>query len=46
VAEHQHQVETHLAPATIWEFVREMDHWAPLLTGYQSHEKQSDTESV
>src|SRR5262245_29327758 len=23
-----------------------MDHWAPFLTGYQSHEKQSDTESV
>lgn len=46
MAEHQHQIDTHLAPGTIWEFVREMDHWAPLLTGYQSHEKQSDTESV
>ena len=46
MAEHQHQVETNLAPGTIWEFVREMDHWAPLLTGYQKHEKQSDTESV
>ena len=46
MAEHQHQIDTNLAPGTIWEFVREMDHWAPLLTGYQSHEKQSDTESV
>jgi carbon monoxide dehydrogenase subunit G len=46
VAEHQHQIETNLAPETIWEFVREMDHWAPLLTGYQKHEKQSDTESI
>jgi carbon monoxide dehydrogenase subunit G len=46
VAEHQHQIDTNLAPGTIWEFVREMDHWAPFLTGYQKHEKQSDTESV
>jgi carbon monoxide dehydrogenase subunit G len=46
VAEHQHQVETFLAPGAIWEFVREMDHWAPFLTGYQSHEKQSESESI
>ena len=46
MAEHQHQIDTNLTPGTIWEFVREMDHWAPFLTGYQSHEKQSDTESV
>ena len=31
---------------TIWEFVREMDHWAPYLTGYQSHRKESDTDSL
>ncbi|MEE8581225.1 MAG: SRPBCC family protein [Myxococcota bacterium] len=31
---------------TIWNFVAEMDHWAPLVTGYQRHEKQSDTEST
>ena len=30
----------------IWDFVREMDNWAPFLTGYQSHEKQSEDESV
>ena len=29
----------------VWEFVREMDNWAPLLTGYQRHEKLSDTVS-
>jgi carbon monoxide dehydrogenase subunit G len=46
VAEHQHQIDTNLSPGTIWEFVREMDHWAPFLTGYQKHEKQSDTESI
>ena len=31
---------------TIWEFVREMDHWAPFLTGYQSHRKEGDRDSV
>ncbi|HVH20355.1 MAG TPA: SRPBCC family protein [Myxococcota bacterium] len=46
MAEHEHQIDTNVAPGTIWEFVREMDHWAPFLTGYQSHEKQSDSESV
>ncbi|HVN37638.1 MAG TPA: SRPBCC family protein [Myxococcota bacterium] len=46
MAEHQHHVDTDLPPEVIWEFVREMDHWAPFLTGYQSHEKQSDTEST
>jgi carbon monoxide dehydrogenase subunit G len=46
VAEHQHQVDTSLPVAEIWAFVSEMDHWAPFLTGYQSHEKQSDTESI
>jgi carbon monoxide dehydrogenase subunit G len=46
VAAHQHQIDTSLPAEAIWEFVREMDNWAPFLTGYQSHEKQSDTESV
>ena len=31
---------------TIWDFVKEMDNWAEYVTGYQSHEKQSDTDSV
>jgi carbon monoxide dehydrogenase subunit G len=30
----------------IWDYVREMDNWAPFLRGYQSHEKQSDVDSV
>jgi carbon monoxide dehydrogenase subunit G len=46
MASHEHHIDTSLPVATIWEFVREMDHWAPLLTGYQSHEKQSETEST
>lgn len=32
--------------AQVWPFVRDMDNWAPLVTGYQRHEKLSDTESV
>ncbi|MCB9727224.1 MAG: SRPBCC family protein [Deltaproteobacteria bacterium] len=31
---------------TIWDFVKDMDHWAPMLTGYQGHEVQSETDSV
>jgi len=30
----------------IWSFVEDMDNWARFVTGYQSHEKRSDTESV
>lgn len=30
----------------VWEFVQDMDNWAPLVMGYQSHEKLSDLESV
>lgn len=46
MASHEHRIDTALPIDAIWEFVREMDHWAPLLTGYQSHQKQSETESV
>jgi carbon monoxide dehydrogenase subunit G len=31
---------------TIWEFVQEMDNWAPFVAGYQSHEKQSADDST
>lgn len=31
---------------TIWEFVKEMDNWAELVTGYQSHVKESETDSL
>jgi carbon monoxide dehydrogenase subunit G len=31
---------------TIWDFVKEMDNWAEYVTGYQSHEKQSETDSI
>lgn len=32
--------------AKVWPFVRDMDNWASLVTGYQRHEKLSDTESI
>ena len=31
---------------TIWDFVHEMDNWATFVTGYQSHEKQSEKDST
>jgi carbon monoxide dehydrogenase subunit G len=46
VAEHEYTVETRLPVDEIWEFVEEMDNWAAYLTGYQSHEKQSEEESL
>ncbi len=30
---------TAASPAVAWAFVADMDHWAPLLTGYQRHKK-------
>jgi carbon monoxide dehydrogenase subunit G len=32
--------------ATVWDFVKDIDNWAPLAKGYQSHETVSDTESI
>lgn len=42
-AEHTHIVD---APfEQVWAFVREIDNWAPLVTGYQRHEKLSEADS-
>ncbi|MGH0037401.1 MAG: CoxG family protein [Myxococcota bacterium] len=30
----------------IWDFVKDMENWAPFVAGYQEHEKQSDDDSV
>ena len=35
-----------LTPDEIWAFVKDMNNWAPFLTGYQRHEIQSETDSV
>jgi carbon monoxide dehydrogenase subunit G len=35
-----------LPPDTVWEFVRDMNNWAPMLTGYQKHVIENETDSV
>src|SRR5687768_11175427 len=42
-AEHKKIIQAPLPE--VWEFVRDMDNWAPLVTGYERHEKLSETES-
>jgi carbon monoxide dehydrogenase subunit G len=32
--------------ATVWDFVRDMNNWAPLTRGYQEHEVIDDRESI
>ena len=44
--EAEYSTTARLPVQTIWDYVREMDNWAPFLRGYQSHVKQNDTESV
>ena len=46
MAEVEYSTTAKLPIGTIWDFVREMDHWAQWVVGYQSHEKQSETEST
>lgn len=46
MAEVEHATTARLPVETIWDFVRDMDHWAHFVTGYQSHRKESDDESV
>ncbi len=45
MAEASYTTTTRLPVESIWAFVQDMDHWAQFVTGYQSHEKRSDTES-
>jgi carbon monoxide dehydrogenase subunit G len=35
-----------LSRELVWEFVKDMNNWAPMLTGYQSHEILDETDSV
>jgi carbon monoxide dehydrogenase subunit G len=46
VAEAEYSTTARLRVETIWDFVREMDHWAPMVTGYQGHVKESENDSV
>ncbi|WP_210366044.1 SRPBCC family protein [Bacillus sp. REN3] len=38
----QHEINIGIPIESVWEFVKDMDHWAPLLPGYISHEKISE----
>ena len=44
--EAEYNTTARLPVQVIWDFVREMDNWAPFLRGYQSHQKFTDRESV
>ncbi len=35
-----------LSRELVWEFVKDMNNWAPMLTGYQTHEILDETDSV
>ena len=44
----EHTYETTLAVPVprIWDFIRDMDNWAPFVTGYQEHEKVTEENSI
>ena len=44
--EAEYSTSARLPVPVIWDYVREMDNWAPFLRGYQSHEKHGDRDSV
>jgi carbon monoxide dehydrogenase subunit G len=46
VPEADYSTTAQLPVSVIWDFVSEMDNWAHFMRGYQSHEKQSDTDST
>jgi carbon monoxide dehydrogenase subunit G len=46
LAEAEFTTTAKLPVEAVWSFVEDMDNWARFVTGYQSHEKRSDTESV
>jgi carbon monoxide dehydrogenase subunit G len=41
-----HQVELELPIGVIWNFVKDMDNWAPLVPGYLNHEKLNNRQST
>jgi carbon monoxide dehydrogenase subunit G len=46
VPEVEYTTRVGLPRETVWDFVKDMNNWAPYLTGYQSHEILSETDSV
>lgn len=45
MAEVQHSTTTSQPIEQIWEFVKEIDNWAPMVAGYVSHEKENADDS-
>ena len=45
MAEVEYSTTAKLPVEVVWDFVQEMDNWATFVAGYQSHEKQSETDS-
>jgi len=43
--ETEYSTTARLPVEAIWAFVREMDNWAPFVTGYQSHRKEGENDS-
>lgn len=43
---HQHEVIVNAPLKKVWEFVRSIDNWAPLVPGYIEHELLNETEST
>ena len=46
MAEVEYATTAKLPIETIWDFVQQMDNWATFVAGYQSHEKQSESDST
>jgi hypothetical protein len=42
----EHTTSMNLPREEIWEFVKDMNNWAPFLTGYQKHEILNETDSI
>lgn len=42
----EYETTMKLPRETVWEFVKDMNNWAPFLTGYQSHEIIDDSDSI
>ncbi len=41
-----HQIELDIPIQNIWDFVKDMDKWAPLVPGYMEHEKLNEKQST
>lgn len=42
----EYTTQVALPREAVWDFVKDMNNWAPYLTGYQTHEILSETDSV